>query len=259
MRTKRWIILTLLSLCLHSVNAQIAPFKEGEQLKYAGSYYMSKLWTNLAEIKLEVLPVDKAPKPCYRLKGSASSYAAWDSYFKIRDVYQSWIEVATLKPIIFKRDVIEGTFVKDEKYIFKHKQNIAHQILIGKSKFKNERDLTIVPNTYDMISALYYVRTLAFDKMQIGKVTNISVLIDNKLEQIIVKYQGTEQIKTDNLGTFKCYKLAVNIGNTKIIKYKETNNIWITADNNRVPLLIKAEIPVGFIQIKITEMKGLKY
>ena len=51
-----------------------------------------------------------------------------------------------------------------------------------------------------------------------------------------------------------CYKLSVSLKDEKILKGKDLNNIWLTADAKRVPVLIKAEIPVGSIQVRIAEM-----
>jgi hypothetical protein len=42
------------------------------------------------------------------------------------------------------------------------------------------------------------------------------------------------------------------------MKNKSTNNIWLTADKNRVPVYIKADIPVGSIQVRLIEASGLR-
>jgi hypothetical protein len=233
-------------------------FKEGEKLKFVGAYYMSSLWTNLAEITMEVTKVTSGEKTVLRATGSAQTYTNWDSYFKIRDVYQSWIEPENCKPLIFKRDMDEGGYSKDEKYVFKRNSGVVNSEVKKKDGTIRKNAIPITPVTYDMVSALYYVRNLDFDKMPIDKVIPITVIIDEFLETVVVKYKGTETIPVGKYGNKKCYKLAVNIQNPKIVKYKETNNLWLTADANRVPVLIKAEIPVGSIQMQITEMNGLR-
>lgn len=252
---KKILFITFLLSIILNVTSQNTCFKEGEKLRFVGSYYMSSLWTNLAEITLEVLPVAKAAKPCYHISGISKTFSEWDHFFKIRDSYQSWIEAETAKPLIFKRDIQEGTFKYNEKYIFKHSSLQVNTSRIKKNGTEVKNSYKIPANTFDMISTLYYVRTLNYDKMQINQVIPISVLIDEKIEIINIKYKGTENIKTDKYGVKKCYKLTVNIKNEKIIKYKETNNIWITADSNKVPVLIKAEIPVGSIQIKLGRIR----
>jgi hypothetical protein len=51
--------------------------------------------------------------------------------------------------------------------------------------------------------------------------------------------------------------LGISVNN-KALTNKESNNIWLTADKNKIPVQIKAEIPVGSIQVRLVEAKGIK-
>jgi hypothetical protein len=122
---------------------------------------------------------------------------------------------------------------------------------------KKASTIKIKNDTHDLVSILYYIRTLDFEKMPLKKSTTISVLVDDKINNITITYKGKENIKTETLGTKPCYKLGVSINHKSLVN-KETNNIWLTADKNKIPVKIKAEIPVGSIQIRLVEAKGLK-
>lgn len=233
-------------------------FQGGEKLKYVGSYNMSSVWTDIAEVTMEVSSVNLQGTPLLNLKGTAKTFAAWDTYFKIRDSYQSWVTPTTIEPLIFKRDMYEGGYTNDSKYVFKRKSKIAVCKKKNKNGTENEKTVSITANTLDVVSVLYYVRNLTFDQFTPNQSVTLTILIDNKLETIVVKYLGIENLKVAQIGNTKCYKLAVSLKNEKIMKNKATNNIWLTADKNRIPVYIKADIPVGSIQIRLTEATGLR-
>jgi hypothetical protein len=93
--------------------------------------------------------------------------------------------------------------------------------------------------------------------MSLNKVIVIPTLIDDKVVDIKVVYMGRETIKTEVFGSVPCFKLGISL-DSKAIVNKETNNLWLTANNNKVPVQVRADIPVGSIQLRLSEVKGLK-
>lgn len=233
-------------------------FQGGEKLKFVGSYNMSSVWTDIAEVTLEVTSVTSQGTALLNLKGTAKTYTSWDTYFKIRDSYQSWVTPANVEPLIFKRDMYEGGYTNDSKYVFKRKSKTAVCKVKHKNGSESAKTVAITANTLDVVSVLYYVRNLNFDQFTVNQTVPLTILIDAKLETIQLKYLGTETIKVAQIGSTKCYKLAISLKNEKIMKNKATNNIWLTADKNRIPVFIKADIPVGSIQVRLIEASGLR-
>ena len=121
-----------------------------------------------------------------------------------------------------------------------------------------KKTVAITSTTFDLVSALYYIRNIDFSKDKVGAVHPITVLIDNELVKLYAKYRGKEKIKAAGFGLKECYKVGVSLKEEKIMKNSAKNNIWLTADKNKVPVLIKAVIPVGSIQIRLSKYSGLR-
>ena len=259
---KRTILIFFISLTffgnLKSQTIVNTAFKGGEELKFIASYNMSGLWTDLAQIKMSVKAVRVNEKNLYKLVSTARTYTKWDSYFMIRDSYQSWVNPKTIKPYIFKRDVNEGGFTIKIKYVFKRKSLVAKSNMQVREGPVKTTTIKISSDTYDLASVIYYIRNFKYDQMAVNSIKTVTVLIDNKLAKIQLKYRGTENIKVGKYGTKKCYKIGVSLKDENIMKNNPTNNIWLTADKNKVPVLIKAVIPVGSIQMRLSEMNGLR-
>ncbi len=258
-KTKFTLILAIL-LILGNVKSQTTntAFKGGEILRFVASYNMSGLWTDLAEIRMEVRAVKVQGRNLYRLINTAKTYQKWDSYFKIRDSYQSWVNPSTLTPYIFKRSVYEGGTSFKVDYIFKRKSLTASAVKTNSEGYKRKSVVKITANTLDLASVVANVRKLDLKNSKVGKVSYFTLLVDNKLLKVGVRYRGKQKIKVGKYGEKECYKLGVFLSDEKIMKNNATNNIWLTADANKVPVLIKAVIPVGSIQVRLLEMTGLR-
>lgn len=230
-------------------------FQAGEILKFKGSYFMSSLWADLAEVNIEVSDYNAQGRSLYSIQATASTYSNYDSFFKIRDLYQSWVDKANLKPYMFKRVVDEGGYQFNMKYVIQRASLQAKYDYERKGILKSSV-INITEDTQDLVSVLYYIRTLDYDKMSYNKIISISVLVDDKVENLNLTYKGKETLKTDAFGSKSCYKLGISINNKALVN-KETNSIWLTADKNRIPVLVKAEIPVGSIQLRLVEAKGI--
>ena len=261
MKKKTILIILFYSFLFNQVKSQNivnTAFRGNEVLKFVASYNMSGLWTDLAQITMSVKAVRMNEKNLYKLVSTAQTYTKWDSYFKIRDSYQSWVNPKTIKPYIFKRDVNEGGFIIKVKYIFKRKSLVAKSTMQVNKNAAKTSVVKINANTLDLVSAIYYFRNIDFSQTPVNTVKTLTVLIDNKLTKIQLKYRGKEKIKVSGYGTKECYKIGISLKDQNIVKNNPTNNIWLTADKNKVPVLIKAVIPVGSIQIRLSQMTGLR-
>ena len=84
---------------------------------------MSGLLTELAQVTMETSEVKTTKSTLLRLKCTAATYSKWDSFFKIRDLYESYVSQKTLTPYLYNRDINEGGYEKYMKYKFNHKTN----------------------------------------------------------------------------------------------------------------------------------------
>ncbi len=45
----------------------------------------------------------------------------------------------------------------------------------------------------------------------------------------------------------------------RVFKEKESLTVWVSDDDNKIPLLIKADLAVGSLKASLTEYKGLNH
>jgi hypothetical protein len=230
------------------------PIKSGERLVFAGSYNMSGLMTQLAQVTMSTETVTTSKNTYLHLNCELSTYSKWDSFFKIRDIYESYVNPTNLKPNLYKRSIDEGGYTKKEKYVFKG--NTVNSTMKRKNKPETQKTFNIGGSTQDVISLLYKVRTLDFSKFKVGQTQNLMIVFDEKQIPVTLKYMGKETVNAGNLGKKECYKLSIG-AKTDALRGKDKNLIWLTADAKKIPALLKFSIPVGTGQLTLTSATGI--
>lgn len=249
--------LVLISFIVFSFGfAQNTSVGNNEKLVFSASYNMSGLLTEIAQVTMETSEVKTSNSTLLRLKCSAATYSSFDNYFKIRDLYESYVSPNSLMPYLYKRDINEGSYYKFEQYKFNHKTRTVSSSM-KKKKSEENKTVSIGSNTRDIVSTIYHIRNLDIHKAHAGDIQNFTFLFDNEELIISVKYLKKETINT-KIGKKECYKLAVSLKNDDALKGNNENLLWLTADGNKIPVYAKFKITVGTGELKIKSASGLK-
>lgn len=238
------------------VNAQNTAIGTNEKLTFSASYNMSGLLTEIAQVTMETSPVKTSSTTLLKLKCSAATYSSFDNYFKIRDLYESYVSPTSLIPFLYKRDINEGSYYKFEQYKYNRKANTVSSTM-KKRKSEQKKTVKIGTNTRDIVSTIYNIRNLDIEKMNPGSTQNFIFLFDNEELIISLKYLRKETINT-NLGKKECYKFAIGLKNDDALKGTNENLLWLTADGNKLPVYAKFKIAVGTGELKLKTATGLK-
>lgn len=232
-------------------------YKSGEQLTYLISYTWFFLWTDVGEVTFKVSSEVWEGKDVLHLKCSGNTYPFYDWFFKVRDLYESWIDPNTQQPLHFNRSIYEGGYTKENEYKFDWSTN---QVLI-RIKRKNEPNkfdtLKVENNTYDVISAIYAARNLNYSNIELGKIFPVTTIFDKEIYKIGFKFLGKEEKRIDGIGRLNCLKFQVDLVVGDVFSGNQKLYVWVTDDLNHVPVFIESPIKVGSIKARVIKWKGL--
>lgn len=258
----RFLITVLLFLFTFTTHGQNNAISAGEKLVFTASYNMSGLLTDLAQVTMETSEVKTSKSTLFRLKCKARTFTKWDNFFKINDLYESYVSPTTLKPYLYKRDINEGGYYKFMQYNYDHKTQTVKSLRRKRrgdgTYWDVNKNLNIGTSTRDLVATLYHIRTLDIHKAAVGSSDTFTVLMDNKEYKISLTLLGKETIST-KIGRKECYKLAIAINNSDVLKGQNDNLLWLTADLNKIPVYAKFKVPVGNGELKIQSATGLKH
>lgn len=225
---------------------QYKAFKVGEELTYTVHY--GWLDAGTAVLTLNESPYTFGERKAYHVVGTGTSLGAFDWFFRVRDRFETYFDQEGLFPYRFLRDCDEGGYIIQQDYQFQPEKSVV----------ATEKGDTLLTPMFvqDMISAFYFARTLDFSKAKKGDIFEVPTIVDGEIFQLKIKYVGKEDIDL-RAGEFRCMKFVPVVQEGRIFKNEEDLNVWITDDENKIPILVKSKILVGSIKMEVTEWKGL--
>jgi hypothetical protein len=230
-------------------NAKNTAFKAGEQVQFIVFYNVIGVYVHAGDAVLTCNLEKMNNKPVYHLEGVGNSNSRYDWIFKIRDKYESYIDTATQLPYRFVRNVSEGKYKKHEDISFNQAANTATS---KKSTYK-------VPKcVQDVLSATYYARNINYDNRKIGEQINFSMVIDDEVFNMYVKYMGKEKIKT-RYGRFNAIKIKPLLIKGTIFEGGEKMTVWVSDDANHLPLRVESPITVGSVKVDMMGYRNLRH
>ncbi|MGS0748866.1 DUF3108 domain-containing protein [Halpernia sp. GG3] len=244
-------IITFLAFTL--TFAQMDNINSGEQLIYRIHYG----FLNAGTAKLTSLKTNYDNVPHFYVKGEGKTTGAVRAFFKVDDIYESFINISTGLPSFYVRNVHEGNYTQHFESVFNHRNQTV--ILTDKENVANgSKIIKTVKGVQDMLSAFYYLRSLDSLLLKPGAVIKINIWIDKSLFPFQLKVMGTEDLKT-KFGTVNCLKIIPSVISGRVFKDNESVTMWVTNDQNHLPIALKADLAVGSLKADIDGFKNVKY
>ena len=177
-------------------------------------------------------------------------------FFKVDDIYESYIDKTTGNPYQYVRNIDEGGYTKNQQGFFNQSEN---KILVKDYKHKTEKTLSIAKNAQDILSSFYYLRNYPnIDKIKTGEFVAIDMFFDDETTKFRLKFLGRENIRT-KFGVVQTMIFRPLVQSGRVFKEEESLTIWISDDDNKLPVRVKASLAVGSLKADLEAFKGLKY
>ena len=246
-------ILCLLLLTTFGFDSQReSAFGVGEWFKFRIHYgFVNAGYATLAD-KEAILHNEKV----FHLIGKGQTTGISRFFFKVDDLYESYIDEKTFVPYQFLRKINEGGYTKNQEGFFIPQQN---KITVKDYKHKTEKTFAIPKNTQDILSAFYYLRNFAtIDEIKPGEYVAIDMFFDEETTKFKLKFIGRENIKT-KFGTVASMIFKPYVFSGRVFKEQESVTVWISDDDNKIPLRIQADLLVGSIKADLESYKGVRF
>ncbi len=223
-------------------------FMEGEVLQYKLKYGF--ITAAEATIKVQASDLKFDNKPTYKLVVDAQTSGTFDIFYKIRDHYDSYIDKTDLTPYFYQENIREASYRRQDKARF-HQD--SKKVVANRGTFT-----TPTTQTFDLVSAYYFARSLDMAKLNVGDKFKLNYFLGDEISALEIEYMGKEMVKS-KLGNIRCLKFSPSIKPGRIFKKDSRLYLWITDDGNRVPVKAEVEILVGSVTMEIKSAAGLRY
>jgi len=254
---KRWLLTGVLLWCSLHASAQQGGFcgltnvayKSGEKLTYKVFYNVSFMYVGAGEVTFTTSLEKMGEVPCYHVVGEGHTYHSYDWIFRVRDRYETFIDTSTMLPVRFIRNVSEGSYRKYNTVTFNHSSRTA---------VSRNGTFEVPACVQDVLSAIYYARNIDFNQYKTGDKIPFSMFLDDEVYHIYIRYLGKTEVTT-RYGKFKAVKFSPLLIKGTIFEGGEQMTVWVSDDENKVPLRINSPITVGSIKVDLIGYKNLRH
>lgn len=186
----------------------------------------------------------------YHFVATANSNQFVDLFYKVRDVNESWLDSAEWISHRFEQHNQEGKYILDQivDYDWRSKRFKNVENVKGRQPKVEEGELTIP--AVDTLSSLYLART---KKLNVGEEFTLDVH-SGRNWPLIVKVLKREKVKVA-AGTFDCFLVEPFLRERGIFIQKGKKlQVWMTADERKMPVMMRAEIFIGHVSAELKEI-----
>jgi Protein of unknown function (DUF3108) len=221
-------------------------FKSGERLAFALFWFTIPAGTAVMEVS-DSVPVDG--RPTLKLFSTAKSSKLVSRFYPVNNTLESVIDADDPSPhhTVFHRR--EGKKKNDFDITFHHDTGKVQTIKDG-----NAEELPIPPHTQDVLSCLYYLRSLP--KLVPGTSVFLNVHHDKKNYRLEVRVEGYEKVPSP-WGEVEAVRVLAIMPFQGIFMNEGNIRVWLTNDVSHVPLMMKAKVMVGSVVARLVDASGM--
>ncbi|MDP3314370.1 DUF3108 domain-containing protein [Lutibacter sp.] len=227
-------------------------FKHGEWLKFRMSY---SNFLNAGYSTIQVSELKTNGRDAFHIAGIGKSTGLVSLFFTVKNDYQTYMYKETLQPYKFIRKINEGGYTKDLEILFDYE---TKQATVKDFKHNKIDRYPIGTNIQDMMSALYFLRNQDMSSLKVNDQIDLKMFIDDEVVSFKLHFLGKEVIRT-KFGKIRALKFRPLVQTGRVFKEQESLTIWVSDDDNKIPLQIKASLAVGSLRADLDEFKGLAH
>lgn len=230
-------------------------FQDKEKVTYKLYYNWKFVWIPAGEVIFEV----HEKEDHFEFNVTGYSYESYDSFFKVRDYYLSRTSKEDFLPINFRRNISEGNYTCYDSLSFNQIDHTVYEKFDRNKSGAKDFNFQLEDTVLDMVSAIYYLRSFPIDNIKENDELPFRIFFDKEFFELNLKYVGEEKIKVKELGKIDALHFQPKLIRGYLFKDGDVMDIYVSNDENKLPLLIESPVSVGSVKAVLKSATGLKY
>lgn len=220
-----------------------------ETLNYQIVYQWGMVWKHTGDATLSISRNGDGYKAM--LAGRTRSWA--DKVYPVRDTLKCTMR-SDMAPLLYEKLTHEKNY--NARDVLQFSYNYSHTSAKA-TRYRTSGNTTTTLSAkcqaYDMLSVFYMLRNIEFASMTKGKTQTTVIFSGKEKEYLTIRYQGLENVKLRDGSKYKAYHITFKFTQEGGKKSSDDIDAWLSADANRIPLLIVGKLPVGQVKCYYTK------
>ena len=236
-------------------------FAHGEEASFVLHYQWGAINSDVGHATVRLDTLDFNGHKAYRCSLYGKTTRLYDMIFKVREEFSSCFTRDGMRPLKFYRHSQEGSYEARNIYAYMWDETqpyIAADLYTSKRGQKSMQ-IPLDPCTFDLPTLFYFARNMDFDAVEPGVKYPMTFAIDDDVYNVYFILYGRETIKVKGLGTVRTIKFAAKLLEGEVFKGEADMMIWVSDDDNRLPVYFEAPLLVGLAKGRMSSYKNLKH
>jgi hypothetical protein len=248
---KLLIVIVCISSLTVLLRGQEIPYKPGEKATYYVRYGPVTGGYASFEINWDTLKGKEVLHSYF----DCHTIGIADVFYRIKDIYESYIEPESELPLLSIRNVQEGHYRRYNTVLFDRVSRKDSAILTSNltGRHITQKDIHDVISFFYSFRKNWLAKNYQFKK---NEVITIMTWFTDELFPIRLVYVGTEDVKT-KFGKITCLKFNPVTEVGRLFKTNDDVSIWFSADKNYLPVKVRFDIFVGAFTAELLSYEGL--
>ena len=261
----RLLFIFFLLLSVITIKAQEIPvrqrFNPGEEVQYELYFKLGFLMprAGIATLSIQNTSFENQSAYLYRLLFQTSGII--ERIYKMRDTIDCHFSPKMLLLQSEKR-VNENDYYLIDNLRFSYDKNQikahSHRYTLTQTKI----DTLLVANEpymFEMLGATLYLRSLDWTLMKNGDRYPFQVAIGKDVVNISFRYTGQQIVERNNELKYRTHHFYIDIYDEAFTQSKAAAEVWISDDENHLPIKIRAKLKIGAAEVHYKTSKGLRH
>lgn len=235
--------MAFLTVCAATLTAHATPlpFAPGERLGMEVRY----LGLKVGEFDISVTSDESnAQRPVWPLSLEGRTRGLFDSLYSVRENFVSHFDPVKRGSAGSHERSITGSDNTDEQIKLVAQKALVTRTLNGNT---TQRVVDVEPDTHDILSAIYFLRTTDLEK---DTRVSLPVFSGKKSWTLDARVVGKERIK-GKLGTFDTWVVKCRTHLDGKLQSDREITIWLSDDERRLLVRVEADVAVGALKLNL--------
>ncbi len=237
-------------------------FEAGEVLHYNVKYSAAIFSTSVATATVATSSDHIDGVECYKVGAIAKTKPFYNMFFKLEDIYTTWIEKSTLRPLRSTSELKEGDYRARGSFEFDWNKGVVSTVSENLTrKDKHTKQMNLGPCSYDAIALFFNMRQIDTRNLVPNKPINLSLVLEDTVRTITFKFLERDTYYLDDIGEFRTLKFSCRFVSSTDQSFKDGEEfyVWISDDLNKIPVYIESPIRVGKVSVSLQTWANLSH
>lgn len=236
-------------------------FLSGEKIFFDVYFKWGLLMPKAGTATMSVNEVPFEGQESIRQRLTFKTTSMFDHIFKMRDTIDTHYSMSLVPLQYEKRADEDGYFLVDKMTFMYNKNGKTHVPTIRYDRNRIKVDTTHIIDgcLYDLLSVTMYLRTVDMTTMNIGDEYPAAIGMGKDIIQIRFRYAGQSVIERGGNVKYKTFRFYMDVYDEAFTQSKEALEIWVSDDENHIPIKIRAKLKIGAAEVYFNRIEGNRH